>query len=137
MAKTDTFQQILERKIEKKQANVMEFYGIDPYGFAQIIGVVSSQKLSVNPRFPSGKFPYPKKSSSKVARPTAHILSEIQFKAFQFFNRFTLLHDSFSQTELKNCFRSLARKLHPDKGGSAPLYIELKTNYEILKKLFN
>ncbi len=67
-----------------------------------------------------------------------HKLTAVQQSSVSFFvSHQAVLPEDFHRDELKLAYRLLALKLHPDRQeGSAIEFIELKSHYEILKKLF-
>ncbi len=77
---------------------------------------------------------YPKPAVRPQRPRPAHNLTASQKLSFEFLK--TYVHDlseGFTATELKKAFRQTAIILHPDRGGSAELFIELKAHYEELK----
>lgn len=76
------------------------------------------------------------KKKARIPGPT-HKLGSLQNCGVDFFrsHQMELLAD-FTRDELKQAYRQLALKLHPDRGGSAKLFIELKNHYENLVRLF-
>ena len=69
------------------------------------------------------------------ARPrSSHLLSEIQKHAFTFLNQFQSqpLHLGFLKQELKSAYRAALLKTHPDQGGTAETFQQVKKSYEIL-----
>ncbi len=125
------FEQIL-RKVaaeqESKQTFSNEYLGVDPAYMAFLIGQVRKHEGT-----PTGKYPHKK----FVRVRTPHTMSESQKVAFEFFQRhLPEFLDGFTSSELKAAFRSAALKLHPDTGGSAYEFIQLRQHHQELNKLF-
>lgn len=72
------------------------------------------------------------KAPVKKAKP-AHTLSEIQQKSYHFFTINSCdLPAGFTESELRQAFRTLALKLHPDHGGTAYAIRELLQHRDVL-----
>ncbi len=136
-----SFQDILNEKlsdglnIEKRSSSAFDTImdvDIDPAGLAFLLGQIGRFERTARPTNP---YPRPKPTPKKP-RP-AHTFNDKQRSSFEYFgSSFSPLSDNFSLDELKRSFRCLALKLHPDQGGDALLFMELKTHFEILCQLF-
>lgn len=90
-----------------------------------------SQPIMQNPKKPAYKVPV------KKPKP-AHTLSETQQKSYQFFiNSQCELPTGFTEKELRQAFRTLALKLHPDHGGTAFAFRELLEHRDILSAVLS
>lgn len=109
-------------------ANFTREYDNSPRGMAWIIGKTPKSSL----RDPRGKTAYGVKE-----RPLPpHALNVFQKAACVFFReQGAPLSPRFSQKELKGAFRKLALRLHPDHGGAAQSFMDLKSNFELLMDL--
>ncbi|MNL71557.1 DnaJ domain protein [compost metagenome] len=92
-----------------------------------------SQVSRVQTSTPKGKYPAP------TVRPQrkAHTLNAAQTQAFNFFSIYN--HDfspGFTNAELRKAFRKSALALHPDHGGNAQQFMELKEHYATLQGVF-
>lgn len=82
-----------------------------------------TQKKSTGPAY---------KTPAKKAKP-AHTLSEIQQKSYLFFiHNNCELPAGYTESELRQAFRTLALKLHPDHGGTAYAIRELLEHRDVL-----
>ncbi|MFZ4403571.1 MAG: hypothetical protein ACOYOK_05655 [Pseudobdellovibrionaceae bacterium] len=69
--------------------------------------------------------------------PPPHQLSDEQKKSKSYFaNAKENLNPAFQRHELKSAFRRLAKKLHPDHGGTDADYRQLLAHYQNLKIIF-
>jgi hypothetical protein len=147
-----SFQDILEDKLAEVNSGYQDtgtqYSGyqaaVEPAGLAFLLGQIGKVDVKVRPARP---YPRPKTSAKKTAAPKlapppppprpAHILSEAQQKSFAYFESASFaLPKNFSIDDLKFAFRKLALKFHPDSGGHAAQFIELKRHFETLKKIF-
>lgn len=64
-----------------------------------------------------------------------HAMTEMQELAFAFLNQFQMqaLDLGFFKQELKSAYRSALLKTHPDQGGTAETFQQVKKSYEILQ----
>lgn len=102
---------------------------VDPAHMAYLIGQLEVFKM----RGKNQHYPAPKVRPQRKP----HSLSPLQKQAFSFIKGW--IHDlpeGFTENELKRAYRQAALLLHPDRGGSAQDFIELKTQYENLKTVF-
>lgn len=135
MGKNSEFFKILEGKINNDSAHsplqnnfTHPSLGPEPAHLAYLLGQVNRHTPISTKGFKS--YPRPRPAQRK-----AHILTLSQQAAFDFFLiQGAELHPGFHLTELKKCFRMLAKKLHPDVvGGEGRAFIELKKSFECLK----
>jgi hypothetical protein len=114
----------------------------DPAHLAFLMGTLNKTAFTA----PITKvYPAPPKAPKPPPKP--HALTVSQQAAYEFFLKYSTefaletgveLGPAFTQKELKNAFRRLALRLHPDmnKGACGP-FISLKTHYEELEQLFD
>jgi hypothetical protein len=100
-----------------------------------------SWMMSNIPRFSLGKSQIENartKYDIKLRPRPNHVFSSKAQEAFDFFSKLPrTLTPNFDFQELKSCFRINAHSLHPDKGGSAESYIQLRNAYESLYSYLN
>lgn len=66
-----------------------------------------------------------------------HSMNSSEREAYCYFQSYIEdFSEGFSLRELKSAFRGLARRLHPDMGGTPAGFIRLRQNYEILAAIF-
>lgn len=143
---TRSFQQILEEKLNSQQvkmtktepSSMANSFCVSPKGRATLDPAHLAFLLGTIPRaYCSGQ---PSGAHQKYARPPRkpHLLNEMQREAFHYFEaQQTSLPADFSCAQLKNAYRSLAHRFHPDKkGGSQASFLILKFHYDCLKGLF-
>lgn len=108
--------------------NFTREYDDSPRGMAWLIGKTPRATI-IDPR---GKTAYGVKE-----RPLPpHKLNVFQMSAVRFFlDHGVSLSPRFSKKELKAAFRKLALRLHPDQGGAAQSFMELKSCFELLTDL--
>lgn len=102
---------------------------VDPAHMAYLIGQLEVFKM----RGKKQHYPAPKERPQRKP----HAFSPLQKQAFTFIKGW--IHDlpeGFTENELKRAYRKAALVLHPDRGGSAQNFIELKAQYENLKTVF-
>jgi hypothetical protein len=128
------FEQILQSKIkEQSPAGVfhqsgesLDTQGVDPAHLAYLLGQVTRQGA-----LPRGKYavhPRPR---------TPHALTESQRQSYAFLkNWISDLSEAFTRAELKAAFRQAALLLHPDCGGTAESFMELRGHYHRLDSIF-
>lgn len=96
---------------------------IEPAGLSQLIG-------SLAPKYYSHThiYRYPR------APRTAHNFNTEEHSAFQALNGYlsTPLHPGFYTQELKSAYRQALLKTHPDQGGTAESFQQVRKSYEIL-----
>lgn len=103
--------------------------GLDPAHLAYLMGQVG-RTMPVSPR---GKYAH---KPTPVVR-KAHVLSDLQREALVFMKRFLpSLDETMTSHELKKAFRLGALRVHPDRGGTAELYAELRSQHACLSTLF-
>ena len=122
-----SFQKVLEQQLQKDMGfkQPQEPVIQDPANLAYLIG-----------RIP--KVEFQKKSKYQAVAPEikapAH-LNETEKEAYLKFHRWGMnLPRAFSILDLKNAFRKLALKMHPDQGGTQSAFLELKSTYLILRQ---
>lgn len=137
-----SFAEILSSKIEEKdfkQNSISEKTQMsDPYALAYMLGHFDKYefKKSTKDCFSRSKNDYGFNKYPIQTRKN-HQFNESQEISFQFFqNHLEQFERNFLKLELKKAFRHLAIKHHPDHGGSALLFIELKKHYETLLLIF-
>lgn len=99
-----------------------------PRGMAWLLGKMP-KSLITDPR---GRTAYGVKS--RLLPP--HKLNVFQVTAVLFFKiHGVLLSPRFTQKELKTAFRQLAKKLHPDQGGTTEAFLDLLESFKILAEI--
>lgn len=122
-----SFKKILSEKLQQDtETPVHQDSAVlqDPAHLSYLLGQIP--RLDIQLR----RFRYP---HTPRTRP-AHILTPIQTEAFDFIQ--SLVKDfspAFTNQELRKAFRQAALKTHPDQGGSAEMYLKLKTYYRTLQ----
>lgn len=97
---------------------------LDPQGLAQIIGFT--------PVFKTGYKKYVNPARPRIP----HIMTAEQTAAFENLSIWSeSLTSSFNRFELKSSYRQALLKTHPDQGGSAESFLQVKKSYEILSSL--
>ncbi|MBV2169605.1 MAG: J domain-containing protein [Bdellovibrio sp.] len=102
----------------------------DPAHLAYLLGQIS--RLEVHS--PRGHYPPPKVRPQRKA----HNFTSAQRLSYEFLKSW--IHDlseGYTGSELKKAFRQAAMILHPDHGGSAQQFLELKEHYETLQGIFS
>lgn len=143
MGSQRSFHEILEEKLGPTPMRSPETDHIpgatDPANLAYLMGQIGVFRFEA-PR-PRPK-PVPRRLASTSFQPresgVPHTLTERQKTAMLWFARFeeNLLPD-FTERELKQAFRRLARRFHPDvQSGSELVFIELKELNEALEGVF-
>lgn len=96
---------------------------IEPAGLSQLMGTLSRKYHSR-----THIYRYPK------APRLSHQLNAEEQIAFQIINAYlpTPLHSGFYGTELKSAYRQALLKTHPDQGGTAESFQQVRKSYEIL-----
>lgn len=123
------FEQILRQKMQERPsrkipAEMYESRGTDPAHLAFLIGQITRTQ-SASPR----KFPY--KPSISPRKP--HELNIFEQEAFSFFSQYQpQLSNAFTRQEIKSAFRKIALSLHPDQGGTAQEFMQLREHYKTL-----
>jgi hypothetical protein len=131
-----SFKQILNHKLndtanfaDQNRAYPLSENSLDPSHMAYLIGNISRMQTSV----PRGHYPAPKVRPQRKP----HNLSNLQRQSFEFIKSW--IHDfseGFTEAELKKAFRQAAHILHPDHGGNAQNFMELKQHIDVLKSIF-
>ncbi|MEK6774336.1 MAG: J domain-containing protein [Bdellovibrionota bacterium] len=141
MKTAESFHQILQSKISAKPLPPSENIrkdlttGVEPKNLSYLLGSFTP-KFTLNKTRQNPLFKLYRSTPRRAGAP--HKFSSLQHSGLDFFNsrQINLLPD-FTQAELKRAYRLLALRLHPDRPeGTAQLFIELKSHYENLKKLF-
>ncbi len=137
-----SFAEILCSKIEQndqaEKLNPLSSINNDPYGLAYMLGHFGKYefKKSTKDCFTQQKYRFGLNKYQVQSR-REHNLNPEQENSFLFFHNWSCHFErNFSKIELKKTFRKLAIKLHPDHGGTAQLFIELKKHYETLMLIF-
>ena len=96
---------------------------LEPAGLSQLIGILMPIKFTQ---------PYLYRYKSTPRLP--HLLNEEQTLAFENLNLYQTisLHPGFYERELKSAYRAALLKTHPDQGGSAETFQQVRKSYEIL-----
>jgi len=109
--------------------------------FTQCLTSLSQTGLKPNPSAhrpqTRSKSHFFKERKPQSLRPS-HTLNSLQTAAFYFINAWDLtpLSPGFTAQELKDSFRRLAKRLHPDQGGRNQDFRELQSAYAQLSLLF-
>ncbi len=126
-----SFKQILREKMGSEpfvNASEESLLNADPSHLAFLMGQVGRKEFNS----PRGQYPAPKVRPQRKA----HNFSPSQQQAYEFLKSWIYdLPAGFTASELKKAFRQAAMILHPDHGGNAPQFVELKAHYETLRPL--
>lgn len=132
------FKEILEEKLgagEQRVTRPERGAGIaDPAHLAFLLGTIPVHRFRTPPPRPAS--PRAKSPPTPPPRPRRpdHVLTERQKTATLWFAaQDEVLPSDFTADELKKAFRALARRLHPDTGGTAASFLELKAHHAALK----
>ncbi|WII71443.1 J domain-containing protein [Bdellovibrio sp. 22V] len=127
-----SFKQILREKMGQNTAsslgNEASHLNSDPAHLAYLLGQIGRVELQT----PRGHYPAPKVRPQRKP----HSFSPSQRQAYEFMKSW--IHDlseGFTATELKKAFRQAALILHPDHGGNAQDFVNLKHQYEVLQSV--
>lgn len=143
MKSNTSFAEILSEKVQGDSINSTstqtEISTNDPIGLAYMIGHFEKYQFK---KSKSECFQQRKYSATynkyQITKPKNHIFNQNQENSYLFFNSWDPQFDrNFSKNGLKKTFRQLALRLHPDHGGTAQIFIELKNHYEVLLGIFN
>lgn len=105
----------------------------DPLHMAFLLGKIN--RLHAHPPLTKSQKAYPR-PQPKVHPP--HSLSESQTQSFAFFKELIQdIPEGFTLGDLKKAFRSAAKLLHPDHGGSSEQFFMLKDHYQNLAKILS
>lgn len=137
-----TFLEILEEHIQTDEvlnANRHEGFSSDFYSGTQEAGCLKDLlNFKLKSKIYKPKYVYTT-SAPSLSQPTTGLnydLSESQIQALDFMNHYLSFHERlagpFTLFRLKKSYRLLAKKLHPDQGGSSAGFRELNTQYKIL-----
>jgi hypothetical protein len=123
-----SFKQILDEKLHEGSAikadSAREFTQ-DPSHLAYLMGQVGRVSFASSRQ-------YPRPATRPQRKP--HTLTPAQAQAFAALQSWIFdLSPAFTEGELKKAFRQAAHILHPDHGGQAEQFMELKSHYETLK----
>lgn len=79
---------------------------------------------------------YPQQTRTRPLR-IAHMMTEAQQLAFDLLQKYQInsLSSAFNKQELKSAYRLAVLKTHPDQGGNAETFHQVKKSYEILVSL--
>ncbi|MGZ3772686.1 MAG: J domain-containing protein [Pseudobdellovibrionaceae bacterium] len=127
-----SFKQILRDKMGESASssgnNTHPNIYIDSSNMAYLLGQIRRFEAPV----PRGNYPAPK---VRTQRPQ-HTFTESQRQSFDFLKSYICdFSEAFSSGELKKAFRQAAMLLHPDRGGCARRFMELKQHYDNLRCL--
>lgn len=131
------FDEILREKIARSTAETtpasrpqsLDGQGIEPAHLAFLIG-----RIGRHEGLARGKYRVPQRPPPP---PKPHALTERQREAMDFFRAHGFsLGESFSRPELKAAFRRAALKMHPDRGGLASDFVQLREHYKALSSLW-
>ena len=127
-----SFKQILKEKMGEQssaQTNYSSVMDSAPSHLAYLMGQIDRKEFQTN----RGQYP---RSQVRPQR-KAHNFTAAQKQAFEYLKCWVHgLCDGFTESELRKAFRQTALRLHPDHGGTAQQFIELKESYEILQNVF-
>jgi hypothetical protein len=105
-----------------------EKLSLDPIHMAFLLGNVQKRMTQCS----RGSYP------QSIVRPQRkpHVLTATQRHSYEFLKSWVRdLSEGFSSVELKKAFRRAAKILHPDSGGNAILFMDLKAHYECLRSV--
>ena len=119
---SEVFDQYLEQNISENFNSGWESL-LEPAGLSQLIGNLMPIKFT-------RPYLYRYKPTSRHL----HLLNEEQTLAFENLNLYQTvpLHPGFYERELKSAYRAALLKTHPDQGGSAETFQQVRKSYEIL-----
>ncbi len=123
------FEQILRQKLQESTSQTScvgpsETRGTDPAHLAFLIGKIARAQSSRPVKSPYKPSISPRKT---------HELTFMQQEAFAFFTKhMPELSDAFTRNEIKSAFRKIALVAHPDQGGTAAEFMQLREHYKTL-----
>jgi hypothetical protein len=123
------FEQILRQKLQENTSQTSsvgneKIRGTDPAHLAFLIGRIARLQ-SAHP----AKSPY----KPSISPRKTHELTLSQQEAFAFFTKHQPdLSDAFTRNEIKSAFRKIAFVTHPDQGGTAEEFMQLREHYKTL-----
>lgn len=127
-----SFKQILREKMGEKPSSSTRTqsspFNADTSNIAYLLGQIRRFETQT----PRRGYPPPKVRPQRKL----HSFSDCQRLSYEFLRSY--IHDlseGFSSAELKKAFRQAALVLHPDRGGDAHQFMELKEHYENLRSL--
>lgn len=137
MGTTASFKEILRDKMEQNSSETSFFQSTtldaDPLHMAFLLGKIN--RLHGQPPLTKSQKAYPRPQPK--AR-TPHSMNESQAQSFVFFKELIQdIPEGFTLAELKKAFRSAAKLLHPDHGGSSEQFFLLKGHYQNLAKILS
>ncbi len=119
---SDVFEQMTEQIHAENFTSGWESL-LEPAGLSQLIGNLTPIKFNKPYIYRYGR------SLRKV-----HLLNDEQLLAFDTLNGYQSapLHAGFYAAELKSAYRAALLKTHPDQGGTAESFQQVRKSYEIL-----
>lgn len=127
-----SFKQILKEKMGEQsstQTNYSSVMDSAPSHLAYLMGQIDRKEFQTN----RGQYP---RSQVRPQR-KAHNFTAAQKQAFEYLKCWVHgLCDGFTESELRKAFRQTALRTHPDHGGTAQQFMELKECYETLQSIF-
>jgi hypothetical protein len=132
-----TFSEVFsEIQIEKENQNRSYEWEslLEPAWITQVMAELGS--LQIKSHTLSRQRQYPKPASPRPSR-IAHILTDEQQLAFDLLHKYQIhsFSPAFNKQELKSAYRLALLKTHPDQGGNAETFHQVKKSYEILSSL--
>lgn len=128
-----SFKQILKEKMgetSSPQTNYSSVMDSHPSHLAYLMGQIERREFQTN------RGQYPRTQVRPQRKP--HVFTASQKQAFEFFKCWIHgLSEGFTATELRKAFRQTALILHPDHGGNAQQFMELKEHYAVLQSIFS
>ena len=129
-----TFSEIFnEVHHDEKIENIIPTWesSLEPAWMAQLMAEV---KLTTRGTPQYSKYRLAKPGSAQFSQRVPHVMDSLQLAAFEVFNQYLLqpLDRCFFKQELKSAYRKALLKTHPDQGGTAETFQQVKKSYEIL-----
>lgn len=112
---------------------------LEPQGLSQLLAQIHIQvKPTASPKamyFRNNKIASVEKAKKQIKK-SGYTLKTLEQSAFDSINHLLTekqqLDGHFKLSDVKKAFRHAARRAHPDCGGSHEVFLQLKTNTEIL-----
>ena len=137
MAGFQDFAQTLEDKIREDLDLPSERRELTDHQSYQHLGWLMGQTEKTATTISYMNSPYTKFKKPPKPRPK-HVMSPSQQQAFLFLSKYSnSLAENFSVSELKKAYRQALLLVHPDKGGQAQTFWQVREAFATLKNLVN